>query len=68
MELKKKKVPSPNQILSKFADNTEIGGIAGIPSGSPDFQPGLDRIESWVEVDLMKSKCEVLYLGRSNSL
>ena len=49
--------------LSKFADDTKLGGAADT------IQRDLNRLEGWAERKLMKfnrGKCRVLHLGRNN--
>ncbi|GAB0179162.1 mitochondrial enolase superfamily member 1 [Grus japonensis] len=55
--------------LSKFADDTKLGGVANKPEGCTVIQRGLDRPESWVKrnhLKFSKSKCRVLNLGKNN--
>jgi len=57
--------------LSKYVNDTKLGGMADTADGSAAIQQDLDRLESWVTINQMrfnKSKCRALYLGRNNRM
>jgi len=57
--------------LSKFADDTKLGGTVDTPEGCAVIQHELDRLESWAERNLMKiskGKCRVPHLQRKNPM
>ncbi|XP_062897160.1 uncharacterized protein LOC134342681 [Mobula hypostoma] len=57
--------------VSKFADDTKVGGVEDSVEGCQRLQRDIDRMQNWAEkwqMEFNPVKCEVVHFGRSNMM
>ncbi|WP_221627760.1 reverse transcriptase domain-containing protein, partial [Proteus mirabilis] len=55
--------------VSKFADDTKVGGVVDSEEGCGRLQRDIDKLQSWAErwqMEFNVAKCEVIHFGKSN--
>lgn len=59
------------RILSKFAQDTNVGGVVDAAESTATIQREISRLEKWADRNIMKlnkGKYKVLRLKRNNSI
>ncbi|PKU35438.1 rna-directed dna polymerase from mobile element jockey-like [Limosa lapponica baueri] len=53
--------------ISRFADNTKLGGTVNLLEGRKTLQRDLGRVHQWTDgMRFKKAKCQVLHLGHNS--